>query len=158
MPDAGRVKVQKLLYYCQGWHLATAGEALFEEPIEAWDLGPVVPAVFRADKYRAVAGDVRELDGAALNTVQWVVTRYGALRAKELIALTHAESPWKDVRARGDASGWAAISHDALRAWFSESIDDQLLVESDEADRSDDPRFVGDESDDLRARLDVLTA
>ena len=39
------LKLQKLLYYVQGFHLAVFGEPLFEEEIEAWMYGPVVPSV-----------------------------------------------------------------------------------------------------------------
>jgi uncharacterized phage-associated protein len=35
-------KLHKLLYYCQGHHLATFGLPLFDESISAWDMGPVV--------------------------------------------------------------------------------------------------------------------
>lgn len=38
------MKLQKLVYYCQAWHLAWSDEPLFRESIEAWANGPVVPA------------------------------------------------------------------------------------------------------------------
>ncbi len=38
------MKLQKLVYYSQGWHLVFDGEPLFAERIEAWANGPVVPA------------------------------------------------------------------------------------------------------------------
>ena len=41
------LKLQKLVYYAQGFSLAFFGEALFSEPIEAWMHGPVVPALYR---------------------------------------------------------------------------------------------------------------
>src|SRR5690242_15886829 len=40
------LKIQKLLYYVQGLHLAVYGKALFPESIEAWDHGPVVPEIY----------------------------------------------------------------------------------------------------------------
>ena len=40
------VKLQKLLYYQQGFHLACFGAPLFDEEIEAWMYGPVVPSVY----------------------------------------------------------------------------------------------------------------
>src|SRR5688572_18511108 len=40
------LKLQKLLYYAQGFHLAEHGRALFEERIEAWQHGPVIPTVY----------------------------------------------------------------------------------------------------------------
>ena len=41
------MKLEKLVYYCQCWHLARAGQALFSDPIEAWKQGPVVPALYQ---------------------------------------------------------------------------------------------------------------
>ena len=35
------LKLQKLLYYQQGYHLAAFGTPLFEENVESWMYGPV---------------------------------------------------------------------------------------------------------------------
>src|SRR6185437_3402754 len=40
------LKLQKLLYYAQGWHLALYDKPLFRERIEAWPHGPVVPPIY----------------------------------------------------------------------------------------------------------------
>ena len=40
------LKVQKLVYYAQGWAMAYLGSPLFEEDIQAWAHGPVVPSVW----------------------------------------------------------------------------------------------------------------
>ena len=40
------LRLQKLLYYAQGWHLAAFGRALFAGHIEAWKHGPVVQEVY----------------------------------------------------------------------------------------------------------------
>ena len=45
------MKLQKMLYYQQGFHLAYFGEPLFDEEIEAWMYGPVVPSVY--DEYKS---------------------------------------------------------------------------------------------------------
>lgn len=37
------MKLQKPAYYAQGFHLALFDTALFDERVEAWDHGPVVP-------------------------------------------------------------------------------------------------------------------
>ncbi|MDB6118895.1 MAG: putative prophage protein, partial [Verrucomicrobiaceae bacterium] len=42
------LKLQKLLYYAQGFHLALTGAPLFEEDIQAWVHGPVVREVWQA--------------------------------------------------------------------------------------------------------------
>jgi uncharacterized phage-associated protein len=46
------LKIQKLLYYAQGWHLGFFGVPLFEDNIHAWTYGPVVETVYHALKYR----------------------------------------------------------------------------------------------------------
>jgi uncharacterized phage-associated protein len=51
--DEGEItnlKLNKLLYFAQGHSLAKTGKPLFDEAIEAWDLGPVVPSVYH--KYK----------------------------------------------------------------------------------------------------------
>lgn len=40
------LKLQKLLYYAQGVYLALENEKLFNEPLEAWEHGPVVRNVY----------------------------------------------------------------------------------------------------------------
>ncbi len=40
------LRLQKLLYYAQAWSLAMRDKPLFDDRIEAWPSGPVVPSVF----------------------------------------------------------------------------------------------------------------
>ena len=47
------LKLQKLLYFAQGFHLAAFGEALFGEDMIVWSYGPAVPSVYDVyKKYR----------------------------------------------------------------------------------------------------------
>ena len=41
--DISNLKLQKLLYYAQGHYLARTGVPLFDDVIQAWAHGPVVP-------------------------------------------------------------------------------------------------------------------
>ncbi len=41
-----QIRVQRLLYLAQGVHLAKFDTPLFEEAIEAWSYGPVIPQVY----------------------------------------------------------------------------------------------------------------
>jgi uncharacterized phage-associated protein len=120
IPAAGRVKVQKLLYYCHGWHLAFTGNPMFSERVEAWELGPVVPAVYSADKYAGFVPPSQELDDATARTIHWVVGRYGSLTASDLVTLTHAEDPWKDAYAKTTAN--RVVSNEALLDWFGRFV------------------------------------
>lgn len=45
------LKLIKLVYIAYGWVLALTGEKLFDEPIEAWKHGPVIPSVYHEFKH-----------------------------------------------------------------------------------------------------------
>lgn len=45
------MKIQKLVYYAQGWHLAVYGRPLIHEQIEAWQYGPVIESLYRTFKF-----------------------------------------------------------------------------------------------------------
>lgn len=40
------LKLHKLLYYCQAWHLVWDGEVMFDARIEAWANGPAIPELW----------------------------------------------------------------------------------------------------------------
>ncbi|WP_181136527.1 Panacea domain-containing protein [Rathayibacter sp. AY1E6] len=97
------MKLQKLLFYSQAWHLAIHDESLFPDTIEAWRDGPVVDHVYQQHKsgtVRSWSGDANKVEDRARTVVDAVVAQYGSLSGKELSDLTHAEQPWK--AARGD--------------------------------------------------------
>lgn len=41
------MKLQKLVYFAQGWHLAVRNRPLIDEQVEAWKFGPVVRTLYR---------------------------------------------------------------------------------------------------------------
>lgn len=99
LPGLPVKKLHKLLYYCQGHHLAATGEPLFREAISAWDMGPVVGALWREERDNVTAPPAHLSEGQ-LNTVGYVVSRYGALSGQDLENLTHSESPWRRANER----------------------------------------------------------
>lgn len=94
-PGIGTKKLHKLLYYCQGHHLAHFGEPLFTETVSAWDMGPVVGELWFAEKHQPPSRESVELSEGELNTIGYVLSRYGALTGQDLENLTHSETPWK---------------------------------------------------------------
>src|SRR5208282_4587731 len=44
------LKLQKLVYFAHGWHLALRDQPLIDELVEAWDYGPVVPSLYHQFK------------------------------------------------------------------------------------------------------------
>lgn len=97
------LKLQKLLYYCQGWHLAWDGVPLFRADIEAWANGPVVPAVYKHHRGQFTlrswpTGDPKRLAKNELETVEAVVDAYGKWTPRQLVVKTHGELPWRNAR------------------------------------------------------------
>lgn len=44
--DISNLKLQKLLYFIQAYFLINKNETCFNETIEAWDFGPVIPKAY----------------------------------------------------------------------------------------------------------------
>lgn len=98
------LKLQKSLYYAQGWYLANTGEALFEDEIEAWPMGPVIPEIYRHFHHNKARGIKRPTDNTDSQLVQCnneivqfiekLVDIYGKVPAFKLVETTHFEDPW----------------------------------------------------------------
>lgn len=143
LPGVGTMKLHKLLYYCQGHHLAQVGQPLFRETISAWDNGPVVGTLWKGEVTGEPFPPSEELSNDALGTVEYVIARYGALSGADLSRLTHQEDPWMHAderrRERGDAR--ATITPDALRDWFTTADQGD---EDDQMDREAIRRWLTD--------------
>ena len=93
------MRLHKLLYYCQGWHLAWYGQPLFPDQIEAWKHGPVVPAVWNT-AWGHGKEPIRDPGPAAVPDVErasiaQVWSHYRIYSASGLRDKTHEEPPWK---------------------------------------------------------------
>jgi uncharacterized phage-associated protein len=111
-------KLHKLLYYCQGHHLAHFGEALFREPIMAYDMGPLVANLWKAEKDGRPAPAPEKLDAGQLNTIGYVVSRYGRLTGTDLERLTHNETPWQQANENRPPGGSVRISQATIKMFF----------------------------------------
>ncbi|MFH1034436.1 MAG: type II toxin-antitoxin system antitoxin SocA domain-containing protein [Pseudomonadota bacterium] len=96
------LKLQKLVYYAQGFHLALFESPLFNESIEAWEHGPVVPMLYHAYKEHGagaipVPDDINFdiYDQQTQELLNEVYSVYGQYAAWKLRNMTHEEAPWK---------------------------------------------------------------
>jgi uncharacterized phage-associated protein len=163
IPNLQVKKLHKLLYYCQGHHLATFGQPLFAETISAWDMGPVVGQLWWLEKNGPAAANPAPLDVGALNTTAYVVSRYGALSGLDLEHLTHAEQPWQLANAQRAPGERTTILPEWMRDYFrsvaAEEAEENPLdsaavaawLEGANERRATNPRV--DDLDELRARL-----
>jgi uncharacterized phage-associated protein len=136
---AGVLKVQKLLYYCQGWNLALNGDPLFGEEIEAWTNGPVVADLWHAEDKDRAQPPPRTLTDRQLATVAFVCGKYRECSGQQLIEVTHGEPPWLDAIATS-AQPNPVITLEALREFFVGQIDPGASALRDDLARHADLR------------------
>jgi uncharacterized phage-associated protein len=127
--SVSNLKLQKLLYYAQGFHLALFDEPLFSDEIIAWEHGPVVRSVyftfkdFRRGPIPFQGEPDEELFGPATKElVDEVYNVYGEYSALALRNLSHTEPPWKDTPQN------SVIKHHLMREYFK-----TRLITDDEA-------------------------
>ena len=105
------LKLQKLLYYAQAWHLALYGRRLFEGDFEAWIHGPVLPALYHDYKqfgWKPIERDdlnetsVERLENifgdTLISFLSEIVEEYFGLTTYALEQLTRNEDPWRRAR------------------------------------------------------------
>ena len=117
-------KLHKLLYYCQGHHLAATGRPLFIETVSAWDMGPVVGSLWWQEKEGGPLGTTVALDESELNTIGYVLSRYGRLTGADLERLTHNEPPWLTANEGRRPGESTRIGQDLLLHYFSNETED----------------------------------
>lgn len=118
------LKLQKLLYYQQGFHLAFFGTPLFAEDVEAWMYGPVVPAVY--DEYSAYGSsalpEVKVPVSLSKDEEELFNEVYDAYREFSAIGLmnrTHSERPWLDAVPHDRGT---VITQESMMAYFKTQI------------------------------------
>nr|UWD63670.1 MAG: Protein of unknown function (DUF4065) [Bacteriophage sp.] len=99
------LKLQKTLYYVQGYYLARFGKPLFEDEIVNWAYGPVVPeAYFQFCSYGAtvITPEPMKMFFSSLNNSETgyvckVINACLQRTARQLVEKTHTEAPWRNT-------------------------------------------------------------
>lgn len=107
------MKALKLAYYAQAWHATWQGAALYPEPTEAWEHGPVCREGWKALKYGTFVVP-RALQPGEAAVVDAVIDFYGGMSGWQLRKLSHDEGPWQE--ARGDLPEWAPSTEEVTVA------------------------------------------
>lgn len=128
--DVTPLKLQKLLYYCQGYALALTGKPLFGDEIEAWRFGPVVPVIYKQYKdlkdYCVPLADITEkphIGAVAEGIARIVKLDKGIYSAAALVNMTHSENPWKDIYLAPYHN--ETITNEALLSYFGPKLTDE---------------------------------
>ncbi|MGK0393469.1 MAG: putative phage-associated protein [Alcanivorax borkumensis] len=118
------LKLQKLVYYAQGFFSAIFDNPLFDENIEAWTHGPVVPSLYRSYKEHgasriALPGefDKSSLTKEEFELIEEVFEVFGQYSAWKLRNMTHEEDPWINHEDQADV-----IPFDEIKNYFKKRI------------------------------------
>ena len=141
MGPMNHLKLQKLLYYVQAYHLAYFNQALIDDEFEAWVHGPVSRKVWnefreasriyedvyfedQAYPQQVVDETEAQLSQEQLDLIADVLEEYGILSGYRLECLTHSEQPWKEAR-KGLAPAECSnnvIAKDAMRHFYKQML------------------------------------
>jgi len=129
------LKLQKLLYFLHGWHLAITGVPVVDEGFQAWDYGPVIPELYQQLRHfgaQTIDDYIRDLDPETGQAVAYVANdqdqqfweilnkvweQYAGYSALQLSTLSHApQSAWSLARSSQPFN--APIDNQTIRASF----------------------------------------
>ncbi|MCH9845070.1 MAG: DUF4065 domain-containing protein [Alphaproteobacteria bacterium] len=126
------IKLQKLCYYSQAWSLVWDDNSLFDNRIEAWIGGPVIPDLWHCHKgvYKVdtstFGGDSSKLQESQRNTIDKVIEYYMQFSSHQLSDITHQEYPW--IRARkglpSNVRGSNVIDNATMSQYYSSIFED----------------------------------
>lgn len=118
--EISNLRLQKLLYFVQAKILVETGNPFFDDAIEAWDYGPIVPAVYH--KYKIYGSlDIRLAEKGPLigmeeedyaNSMLDFCKDYPIY---QLVEITRKQAPWKNAYRRNEKT---EISQSAIRKYF----------------------------------------
>ena len=116
------LRLQKLLYFIQAQFLVNNHEPCFEDEMEAWDFGPVVPSVYHEYKYFGSSSiplsaskksyDIYDDDK---DLIEHILDRCAQYSTTELVSITHRQTPWREAYSK---SFNRTISPKAIQSFF----------------------------------------
>lgn len=134
------LKLQKLVYYVEAYHLAYFEKSLIDDNFEAWLHGPVsrkiwnhikeVANVYDSIKYpgedkHAFVNDFKKgITEDQLDLLNDVLREFGKESSYKLECMTHAEDPWKKAR-RGCAPGdkcETIINKEVMKKYYKQNL------------------------------------
>ncbi|MFR0558558.1 Panacea domain-containing protein [Pseudoscardovia radai] len=117
------LSLNKLCYFAQVTALSTDGKTLFDDDIQAWEYGPVCPAVYHAYKHygrlpvRAPESHVPTLSERENRIMEKTWEKYGWLSPFDLVRLSHRKG-----------CAWSKT----YKAGENATISPQLILDSDD--------------------------
>ena len=113
------LKLQKILYYVQGYFFKTFDKEAFSEEIYRWQYGPVVPIayyeynVFGSRPLASNYGYSIVLTEEENKLIDLIIAKCQKFPSSVLVDKTHGETPWKN------ASSGQIITKQAIKTFFA---------------------------------------
>ena len=134
--DLNLLKLQKLLYYTQAWHLAFYGKPLFDGKFQAWVHGPVNREIYdrfarTKSLYSEIAledvakdFDFNVLPDTKQSHIDDVLEAYAKYRGSQLEEMSHREEPWLEARKgyRTSERCENEISEETMRRYYAQRV------------------------------------
>jgi len=130
---ADNLQINKLLYISFGFYGAKHKKYLFDDPIEAWKYGPVIPIVYTTYKNGIldVANPVT-INIQQEQTIDHVLNIYGKKAPFLLVELTHQKNtPWSNAYIKGQRN--IEINKDDIISYYTNFLNktDQIVKRFD---------------------------
>jgi uncharacterized phage-associated protein len=128
------LKLQKLLFYVQAWHLAVFRRPLFSEKFQAWIRGPAIPEIYeryKSYRWRNIDEEVKppDLDARTVGFLEEVLEEYAPLDARCLEQLACREDPWLEAR-QGTPElepSTATVDEETMGAFYRRRLSEEEL-------------------------------
>lgn len=122
------LKIQKMIYFAQGFYLALNNEPLIKDDFQAWQYGPVVNNLYWELKTlgsnivsSAFFGKTEKIDDKTKVFLDQIWDFLKGYSAIELSKISHdPDGPWEKVY---NKTPKGAISHDSMREYFKQFIE-----------------------------------
>lgn len=143
------MKLQKLVFFAHGWHLAIFNKPLIADTVEVWRFGPVVPSLYHEFKHvgsGSIASMATELDLENFDFIEpslpdddrqtkalldKIFDSYSQYSAIQLSNLTHlAGTPWDQVRKAGLDSGNKPIDDSLISKYFKDQATEKRAAQN----------------------------
>lgn len=138
--ELNQLQLHRIVYLAHGWHLGNTGKPLIRDEVQAWSLGPIIPAIYQ--EFKQFGGD--PIDGRAFEFDFWrrenvdltadfppfvrallekTWESVGGWTADELIDLTcEPGGPWFETFRTAPSPQPQAIPRDLIRRHFAEQV------------------------------------
>jgi len=127
-----QMKLQKMVYFAHGYHLAKYGEPLIREDFEAWQFGPVAPSIY--NEFRLYGSDpitveepgkmeheLRTLSPDAQDAINYTWEATKDISAYKLSGWTHKKnSPWATAYQPNIVG--TVIRNDEIKSYFTQFL------------------------------------